>query len=342
MAFLLFSMFLSLSIASPTLQSVGGLQGHLIRTADGRSFKLTTHIDFGYSGDIYQAVELTPGADTTPKVIKMLDIHNESDEIEELLRNFRTAKEAIPSDSNTFLNFEYLLLASKGIEADAALLMPQISSSVLQEVGQIQNSEQRVRLAQEVLLLYLSAAKDLISGGYSHGGISLSDVGRMPDGNLRIFDFDHFQRVGNKSLLPLSYYDAPEVSTSGRTSVVSDIYSMGFSLLQILIPKTRFEYSLSITEVVAHFEALRGSIVNSAQEVNLSMIQVFTLASLEKNPIERRKKMIEALQVLQSNTALPVTTRRVSHDLLITLEKYPVRSGFFHSVGLFCRDLFGR
>lgn len=339
MAFLLLSILFSQAIAGTTNQSVGGLQGYVIRTTDDRSFKLVRLMDYGHSGDIYQAIETTPKADLTPKVIKILDLHNDPEDIKEMLRNFKTAKAAIPVNSNLFLNFEYLSLASKGLEAEAILLMPQVSSTLDQEIPKNKTIEQRLRLAGEVFTLYIQAATFLIEGNFSHGDITLSNIGRLSDGSLRIFDFDSFQRVGNMSTLLLSNNNAPELIVNGRTSIMSDMYNMGSSLFQIL---SGVEHNPTITkqQVLKHFQNMHDQRSNVSSEINLATLELFIFASLENNPVERRQKMIEALQVLQSNTSLSIPTRRTMHNLLTTLEKTRVRSGVLHSFGLFCRDLF--
>ncbi|MCX6346046.1 MAG: protein kinase [Armatimonadetes bacterium] len=173
-------------------------------------------------------------------------------------------------------------------------------------------------LAVDVILPVLSALNYAHSRGVVHGDLGAQDLILSPDGEVKVTDFGlsgvlmEHPEVADKSIMRSIHYQAPEVTEGAKPTIVSDVYSVGVILYQMLTGQLPFEGATSVAVALKKLRDMPSlpRTINTAVPKSLSDI---AMRAIEADPQARYQSaaaMIADLEVVRESmrTGVPVSS----------------------------------
>ncbi len=173
-------------------------------------------------------------------------------------------------------------------------------------------------LAVDVILPVLSALSYAHSRGVVHGDLGAQDLIVSPDGEVKVTDFGlsgvlmEHPEVADKSIMRSIHYQAPEVTEGAKPTIVSDVYSAGVILYQMLTGQLPFEGATSVAVALKKIKDMPPlpRTINTAVPKSLSDIAMRAIEADPKARYQSTAAMIAELELVGESmrTGVPVSS----------------------------------
>ena len=246
-------------------------------------YRLTEQIGMGGMAIVYKAVDLRTGHNVAVKVLRP-----EFNEDAEFVSRFQ--REAEAASKMTHHNIVNLL--DVGMEGDSRyLVMEYVQGKTLKEVIQ-ERGKLSAPLACQIAIRILSALEHAHRNGIVHRDIKPQNILVHADGHIKVADFG-IARIADSATLTKGdmvmgsvHYFSPEQARGEGASAVSDIYSTGIVLYEMLTGRVPYDGENPVAVAMQHLHAQPVPIQNLAPDVPLSVVRI-CMKAMEKNPAMR-------------------------------------------------------
>ena len=246
-------------------------------------YRLTEQIGMGGMAIVYRAVDLRTGHNVAVKVLRP-----EFNEDREFIGRFQ--REAEAASKMTHHNIVNLL--DVGMDGDNRyLVMEYVEGKTLKEVIQ-ERGKLSAPLACQITIRILSALEHAHRNGIVHRDIKPQNILVHADGHIKVADFG-IARIADSATLTKGdnvmgsvHYFSPEQARGGGATAVSDIYSTGVVLYEMLTGRVPFDGDNPVAVAMQHLHNAPAPIQSIAPDVPPAVIRV-CMKAMEKNPAAR-------------------------------------------------------
>ena len=287
---------------------------NILNTVLGGRYRLTTVIGIGGMAVVYEADDLQIGRKVA---VKMLKDEIKEDELE--LKRFINESKAIAMMSHP--NIVQIFDVSVKSEGEHQYIVMELINGItlkdyISKAGSLKWQEAIGYVRQILQALAHAHEKGII-----HRDMKPQNVMLLRNGNLKITDFGIAKMPSSEQLtmtdktIGTVHYISPEqVNGNGNTSTVSDIYSVGIILYEIMTGKLPFdgENAFLIARKQMDEQPQNPREINPAIPAGLSQI---ILKAMSKNPRDRYQtadEMIQQLDIIKGNPAIIFNMKPVS------------------------------
>ena len=277
---------------------------NLINTVlDGR-YKLTGIIGIGAMGVVYEAEDLEMQLKVAVKMLK--------DEIKEDIREvkrFRNESRAISMLSHP--NIVHIYNVSDKTNERHYIVMERIEGITLKDYivkkGRL-NWQEAVSYAKQLL----KALHHAHSKGIIHRDVKPQNIMLLRNGSLKITDFGIAKMRGSEPLtmtdkaIGTVHYISPEQANGETVTNVSDIYSTGVLLYEMVTGLLPFEGDTAIIVAMKQIKDIPKNPLEINPEIPKGLSQI-VLKAMNKAPKDRYQnagEMIKQLNILSENPAV--------------------------------------
>lgn len=265
-------------------------------------YRLTEQIGMGGMAIVYRAVDLRTGHNVAVKVLRP-----ELNADGEFISRFQ--REAEAASKMTHHNIVNLL--DVGMDGENRyLVMEYVQGKTLKEVIQ-ERGRLSAPLACQIAIRILSALEHAHRNGIIHRDIKPQNILVHSDGHVKVADFG-IARIADSATLTKGdnvmgsvHYFSPEQARGEGATVMSDLYSTGIVLYEMLTGRVPYDGDNPVAVAMQHLHSLPVPIRELAPEVPENVIRVCEKA-MEKNPAQRYQ-----------------SAREMASDLRMALENRP-------------------
>ena len=225
------------------------------QTIDSR-YNLFRYVASGAMADIYEAQDLVLSRPVALKFLKEKFLES-SDSVEQFKNEARFA--SIFSHVNIMRIYNVGEYQSRPY-ISYELLKGKTLKEILDTRGNLSFDE-----SIDYMLQILNAMQLVHSLGVSHNDLKPDNLFLLVDGTIKVCDFGiatHISSKEEKHILGTANYLAPEVITSKKYSVQSDIYSLGIIFYELLTGELPFEGESSKEVLEAHVKGKTVSVAS--------------------------------------------------------------------------------
>ncbi len=246
-------------------------------------YRLTEQIGMGGMAIVYRAVDLRTGHNVAVKVLRP-----EYNEDREFISRFQ--REAEAASKMTHHNIVNLL--DVGMDGENRyLVMEYVQGKTLKAVIQ-ERGRLSAPLACQIAIRILSALEHAHRNGIVHRDIKPQNILVHEDGHVKVADFG-IARIADSATLSRGdnvmgsvHYFSPEQARGEGATAMSDIYSTGVVLYEMLTGRVPYDGDNPVAVAMQHLHAAPVPIQTLAPDVPLSVIRV-CMRAMEKNPAAR-------------------------------------------------------
>ena len=246
-------------------------------------YRLTDQIGIGGMAIVYKAIDLRTGHNVAVKVLRP-----EFNEDAEFVSRFQ--READAASKMTHHNIVNLL--DVGMDGDNRyLVMDYVQGKTLKEVIQ-ERGRISAPLACQITIRILSALEHAHRNGIVHRDIKPQNILVHADGHIKVADFG-IARIADSSTLTRGdmvmgsvHYFSPEQARGEGASPVSDLYSTGVVLYEMLTGRVPFDGDNPVAVAMQHLHTAPIPIQNLAPDVPPAVIGI-CMKAMHKNPALR-------------------------------------------------------
>ena len=246
-------------------------------------YRLTEQIGMGGMAIVYKAIDLRTGHNVAVKVLRP-----EFNEDSEFIGRFQ--REAEAASKMTHHNIVNLL--DVGMDGDNRyLVMEYVQGKTLKDVIQ-ERGRLSAPLACQIAIRILSALEHAHRNGIVHRDIKPQNILVHADGHIKVADFG-IARIADSSTLTKGdmvmgsvHYFSPEQARGEGASAVSDIYSTGIVLYEMLTGRVPYDGENPVAVAMQHLHAQPVPIQSLAPDVPPAVVHV-CMRAMEKNPAMR-------------------------------------------------------
>lgn len=235
---------------------------------------------------------------------------------------------------------KYSRVSGSGIESLMEVDEDEGQAFLISEHTSTQSLQERIdKLAPFSVSVAVSTAISICEGlnslhndGFAHGDVSARNIAAMPDGQVRLQlaglweSYSASETAGLLALPKMAPYLAPEVSAGSLPNPVSDVYSVGVLLYQLL--SGRLPYSADNPTGMALKHATAGipsvKIYNSAVPAALDEIVKRAMAKDPKQRYANAGELLSDLRILQDGLRFGKTLNWPLKPATEAEEKQPV------------------
>ena len=292
---------------------------NILNTVLGGRYRLTTVIGIGGMAVVYEADDLQIGRKVA---VKMLKDDIKEDELE--LKRFINESKAIAMMSHP--NIVQIFDVSVKSEGEHQYIVMELINGItlkdyISKAGSLKWQEAIGYVRQILQALAHAHEKGII-----HRDVKPHNVMLLRNGNLKITDFGIAKipsseqlTMTDKAIGTVHYISPEQVNGNGNTSTVSDIYSVGIILYEIMTGKLPFdgENAFLIARKQMDEEPRNPREINPAIPAGLSQI---ILKAMNKNPRDRYQtadEMIKQLDIIKGNPAVIFNMKPVSNSAAV-------------------------
>ncbi|MCR4877545.1 MAG: Stk1 family PASTA domain-containing Ser/Thr kinase [Clostridiales bacterium] len=246
-------------------------------------YRLTEQIGMGGMAIVYKAVDLRTGHNVAVKVLRP-----EFNEDAEFVSRFQ--REAEAASKMTHHNIVNLL--DVGMDGENRyLVMEYVQGKTLKEVIQ-ERGRLSAPLACQIAIRILSALEHAHRNGIVHRDIKPQNILVHADGHIKVADFGIARIADSKTLtrgdmvMGSVHYFSPEQARGESATAVSDIYSTGIVLYEMLTGRVPFDGETPVAVAMQHLHAQPALIQSLAPDVPPAVARV-CMRAMEKNPAAR-------------------------------------------------------
>ena len=247
---------------------------------------------------VYLAKDLRTGHDVAIKFLRP-----EFKENPEFLSRFQ--REATAASKMSHHNIVNLL--DVGGESDNPyIVIEYVDGKTLKDI--IRDRKQLPEdVAAQIAIRILSALQHAHQAGIIHRDIKPQNILVNQQGYIKVSDFGIARMVGantatisdaNNSVMGSVHYFSPEQARGETATVLSDLYSVGVVLYEMLTGTVPFEAETSVAVALQHVQARPRPVRELAPDVSPSVESV-VMQALEKEPINRFHTALEMAQALK-------------------------------------------
>ena len=259
-------------------------------------YRLTEQIGMGGMAIVYKAEDLRTGHNVAVKVLRP-----EFNEDAEFVSRFQ--REAEAASKMTHHNIVNLL--DVGMDGDSRyLVMEYVQGKTLKEVIQ-ERGRLSAPLACQIAIRILSALEHAHRNGIVHRDIKPQNILVHADGHIKVADFG-IARIADSATLTRGdmvmgsvHYFSPEQARGESASAVSDLYSTGVVLYEMLTGRPPFDGENPVAVAMQHLHAQPPAIQSLAPEVPPAVVRV-CMRAMEKNPALRYQSAREMASDLRA------------------------------------------
>ena len=246
-------------------------------------YRLTDQIGIGGMAIVYKAIDLRTGHNVAVKVLRP-----EFNEDAEFVSRFQ--READAASKMTHHNIVNLL--DVGMDGENRyLVMEYVQGKTLKEVIQ-ERGRISAPLACQITIRILSALEHAHRNGIVHRDIKPQNILVHADGHIKVADFG-IARIADSSTLTRGdmvmgsvHYFSPEQARGEGASPVSDLYSTGVVLYEMLTGRVPFDGDNPVAVAMQHLHTAPIPIQNLAPDVPPAVIGI-CMKAMHKNPALR-------------------------------------------------------
>ena len=246
-------------------------------------YRLTDQIGIGGMAIVYKAIDLRTGHNVAVKVLRP-----EFNEDAEFVSRFQ--READAASKMTHHNIVNLL--DVGMDGENRyLVMEYVQGKTLKEVIQ-ERGRISAPLACQITIRILSALEHAHRNGIVHRDIKPQNILVHADGHIKVADFG-IARIADSSTLTRGdmvmgsvHYFSPEQARGEGASPVSDIYSTGVVLYEMLTGRVPFDGDNPVAVAMQHLHTAPIPIQNLAPDVPPAVVGI-CMKAMHKNPAQR-------------------------------------------------------
>ena len=246
-------------------------------------YRLTDQIGIGGMAIVYKAIDLRTGHNVAVKVLRP-----EFNEDAEFVSRFQ--REAEAASKMTHHNIVNLL--DVGMDGDNRyLVMEYVQGKTLKEVIQ-ERGRINAPLACQITIRILSALEHAHRNGIVHRDIKPQNILVHADGHIKVADFG-IARIADSSTLTRGdmvmgsvHYFSPEQARGEGASPVSDIYSTGVVLYEMLTGRVPYDGDNPVAVAMQHLHTIPIPIQNLAPDVPPAVVGI-CMKAMHKNPAQR-------------------------------------------------------
>ncbi len=258
-------------------------------------YRLTEQIGMGGMAIVYRAVDMRTGHNVAVKVLRP-----EFNEDREFISRFQ--REAEAASKMTHHNIVNLL--DVGMDGENRyLVMEYVQGKTLKEVIQ-ERGRLNAPLACQITIRILSALEHAHRNGIVHRDIKPQNILVHEDGHIKVADFG-IARIADSATLTRGdnvmgsvHYFSPEQARGEGATAVSDIYSTGIVLYEMLTGKVPYDGDNPVAVAMQHLHAAPTPIQNIAPDVPPTIIRV-CMKAMEKDPAMRYQSARDMAQDLR-------------------------------------------
>ena len=271
-------------------------------------YRLTEQIGMGGMAIVYKAIDLRTGHNVAVKVLRP-----EFNEDSEFIGRFQ--REAEAASKMTHHNIVNLL--DVGMDGDNRyLVMEYVQGKTLKDVIQ-ERGRLSAPLACQIAIRILSALEHAHRNGIVHRDIKPQNILVHADGHIKVADFG-IARIADSSTLTKGdmvmgsvHYFSPEQARGEGASAVSDIYSTGIVLYEMLTGRVPYDGENPVAVAMQHLHAQPVPIQSLAPDVPPAVVHV-CMRAMEKNPAMRyqsaRDMAADLRMAMENRSPVPFQT----------------------------------
>ena len=235
-------------------------------------YRLTEQIGMGGMAIVYKAVDLRTGHNVAVKVLRP-----EFNEDVEFVSRFQ--REAEAASKMTHHNIVNLL--DVGMDGENRyLVMEYVQGKTLKAVIQ-ERGKLSAPLACQIAIRILSALEHAHRNGIVHRDIKPQNILVHEDGHIKVADFG-IARIADMVMGSVHYF-SPEQARGEAASPVSDLYSTGIVLYEMLTGRVPYDGDNPVAVAMQHLHAAPEPIQSISPDVPPSVVRV-CMRAMEKNP----------------------------------------------------------
>ena len=246
-------------------------------------YRLTDQIGIGGMAIVYKAINLRTGHNVAVKVLRP-----EFNEDAEFVSRFQ--READAASKMTHHNIVNLL--DVGMDGENRyLVMEYVQGKTLKEVIQ-ERGRLSAPLACQITIRILSALEHAHRNGIIHRDIKPQNILVHADGHIKVADFG-IARIADSSTLTRGdmvmgsvHYFSPEQARGEGASPVSDLYSTGVVLYEMLTGRVPYDGDNPVAVAMQHLHTAPIPIQNLAPDVPPAVVGI-CMKAMHKNPAMR-------------------------------------------------------
>jgi eukaryotic-like serine/threonine-protein kinase len=258
-------------------------------------YQVAEFIGKGGMALVFRAVDLRTGHNVAIKILRP-----EFNEDAEFLGRFQ--REAVAASKMSHHNIVNLL--DVGTEGDCRyLVMEFVRGKTLKEVI-TDKGKLPPTIAAQIAIRILSALQHAHSNGIIHRDIKPQNILVHSEGLIKVADFGIARVAGSNTIsradtvIGSVHYFSPEQARGEDVSAVSDLYSVGIVLYEMLTGHVPFEGDVPVAIAMQHISSAPRPISQFVPNIPPAMERV-VIRSMEKLPANRYQSALEMAQDLQ-------------------------------------------
>ena len=236
--------------------------------------------------------------------------------------------EATAASKMSHHNIVNLLDVSDGAE-NPYIVIEYVDGKTLKDIIRERKSLPK-DVAAQIAIRILSALQHAHQAGIIHRDIKPQNILVNQKGYIKVSDFGIARMVGantatiadaNNTVMGSVHYFSPEQARGETATVLSDLYSVGVVLYEMLTGAVPFEGETSVAIALQHVQARPKPVRELAPNVSPA-IEAVVMKALEKEPAQRYHTALEMAQALK--IALQFPEKEITLDTpVLTID--PVR-----------------
>ena len=240
----------------------------------------------------------------------------------------RFHREATAASKMSHHNIVNLLDVSDGAE-NPYIVIEYVDGKTLKDIIRERKSLPE-DVAAQIAIRILSALQHAHQAGIIHRDIKPQNILVNQKGYIKVSDFGIARMVGantatiadaNNTVMGSVHYFSPEQARGETATVLSDLYSVGVVLYEMLTGAVPFEVETSVAIALQHVQARPKPVRELALNVSPA-IEAVVMKALEKEPAQRYHTALEMAQALK--IALQFPEKEITLDTpVLTID--PVR-----------------
>ncbi len=264
-------------------------------------------------------------------------------------------------------NKEFALAVSEGYKDVAALVHPNIARVLDSDIGPVDcvvaleyargtNVKDRitragsiaVSLALDIAIPVLEALEYAHANKVVHGDLRAQDIIVSPDGEVKVTDFglssalQKYPSIAQQYHMRSIHYQAPEVVEGGTPTAVSDVYSVGVVLYEMLTSTLPFNGGTAVSIALKKVKetAVPPRSINAAIPKTLNDIIMRSIETASVDRYQSASAMLADLRALRDALRVghTVVPEQREPEVVAVAEKRPdepLKRGFWLLLGLF-------
>jgi eukaryotic-like serine/threonine-protein kinase len=258
-------------------------------------YQVAEFIGKGGMALVFRAVDLRTGHDVAVKILRP----EFNDDAEFLGRFEREAMAASKMSHHNIVN-----LLDVGVEGDCRyLVMEYVRGKTLKDVI-TEKGKLPPAISAQIAIRILSALQHAHSNGIIHRDIKPQNILVHSEGLIKVADFGIARVAGSNtisrvdSVMGSVHYFSPEQARGEDVSAVSDLYSVGIVMYEMLTGHVPFEGDSPVAIAMQHISSVPKPISMFVPDIPTALERV-VVRSMEKVPDNRYQSALEMAQDLQ-------------------------------------------